>query len=131
MISATTLDLTGLAVQYGGLGIVLALCVVACRAVWAKLGPHIDASLKARLKRYEATTDLTAGLQQALRELANQQAQIVKLMEGVKHDSRTHRKAVQSIARLMKHHRCLAGVDVEDSLYDSDDFQADDSSIDP
>ena len=131
MISATTLDLTGLAFQYGGLGIIITLLVVACRAVWVKLGPHIDASLKARLKRYEATTDLTAGLQQALRELANQQAQIVKLMEGVKHDSRTHRKAVQSIARLMQHHRCLAGVDVKDSLYDSDDFQTDDSSIDP
>lgn len=131
MISATTLDITGLAVQYGGMGLVIALLVVACRAVWAKLGPHIDASLKAKLKRYEATTDLTAGLQQALLELAHQQAQIVKLMENVNHDSRAHRKAVQSIARLMQHRKCLAGVDVNDALYDSDDFQEDDSSVDP
>ena len=131
MVSSTTLDLTSLAAQWSGWGVLLVVAIIATRAVWAKLGPHIDASLKAKLKRYETTTDLTAGLQLALRELATQQAQIVKLMEAVSYDSRIHRKAVQSIARLMEHHKCLAGVDVKEAMFDSDQCgENDDSSSD-
>ena len=131
MISSTTLDLTTLAAQWSGWGVLLVVLIVAVRSVWGKLWPHIDASLKAKLKRYEAITDLTAGLQLALRELANQQAQIVKLMDAVSMDSRRHRRAVQSIAKLMESHRCLVGVAVENELFDSDGCEADDSSTDP
>jgi hypothetical protein len=122
MFGQTAIDITGLTVQYGGLGIIVALVVVAIRAVWGKLWPHFDEMLKARLKRYEATTELTAGLQATLAELVIQQQQIVQLLDTVGRDSRLHRKAMQTLAKLMHDHRCLAGVDVRRELLDSDDY---------
>jgi len=109
------------ALQAGLWGILLAVGIVAGRSLWLFLKPHINDMLKARLRRYEATTALTEGLQQTLIELANQQKQIVALVGETKEDNRRHRKAMQKIAALMEDHRCMYGVDVKGRIFDSDD----------
>jgi hypothetical protein len=129
MLGAVTIDsLIEQLLQNGLLGVVAGLVTWGVRSLWLFFKPHVNEALRARLKRYEATTKLTAGLEQTLYEMLQQQKLIVQIMDTINHDSRGNRKAVQGILRLMKHHKCLAGVDVRSELIDSDEFDLDESS---
>ena len=132
MFAAVTVDsLIEQAMQGGLWGVALGMVVWGLRSLWLFFKPHIDALLKARLKRYEATTRLTEELQKTQFSIVEQHRQILELLRFIQHDSRNNRKYVQKIASLMADHLCMANTDVRARIFDSDqELEDSDSSSD-
>ena len=132
MIAAVTVDsLIEQAMQGGLWGVALGMVVWGIRSLWLFFKPHINDNLKARLKRYEAATKLTEGLQQTQFNIVEQHRQMLELLKYIQHDSRNNRKYVQRIAALMADHLCMATTDVHARIFDSDEgLENSDSSSD-
>ena len=122
-LGAVTVDsLIEQALQGGLWGVLVALITWGARSLWAFYKPHINDALKAKLKRYEATTKLTEGLQQTQSSIAEQQRQIVELLKINTQDGRLYRKWIRRVAELMEDHLCMANTDVRKRIFDSDDL---------
>ena len=132
MIAAVTVDsLIEQAMQGGLWGVALGMVVWGLRSLWLFFKPHIGDILKARLKRYEATTKLTEGLQQTQFNIVEQHRQILELLKYIQHDSRNSRRYVRKIADLLADYRCMANTDVHARIFDSDqELEDSDSSSD-
>ena len=130
-LGAVTIDnLIEHAMQNGLWGVVAGLITWGIRSLWAFYKPHVAEALKAKLKRYEATTKLTQVLQETQLIIAEQHRQMLDLHKITAQEARIFRKWVQRVATALEGLTCLARTDVRKHIFDSDDNleTSDDSS---
>ena len=116
------------AMQNGLWGVVIALGTWGIRSLWLFYKPHAGDALKAKLRRYEATTKLTQGLQETQFIIAEQHRQMLDLHKITAQEARLFRKWIRRIAELLEGQVCLANKDVRKQIFDSDDILETDDS---